>query len=276
MNDEVELYRFYINSIQKYALLTSLEEEELSKKIEAGDKKALCKMVNSNLRLVVCIAKKFSSSYKFSTMDLIQEGNMGLMAAAQKYHYSFNTRFSTYAYTWIFQYMLRFVHNKTAMIEIPHRKEELLRQISSAQVVFNQKYGRNATAKELSSFLEIDEAEIADALSCAYSYSSLDVECNDESGETVGELFPDRRFNPEDIYIENEAKGGIADLLKLLPEKERIVIFNRYNFARRQRTATLRELGESLGVSTETVRQIELRAVKHLQKVCEGDMSCVL
>jgi RNA polymerase primary sigma factor len=268
MNDEMELYKAYLKGIQQYELLTSEQEEELSKKIETGDKKSLNKLVNANLRLVVSISKKFSVSHKFSIMDLIQEGNLGLMAAAQKYHYSFKTRFSTYAYTWIFQYMLRFVHNKTAMIEIPHRKEELLRQISSAQAILSQGNGRDASASELAEFLEIDEREIADALACSYSYSSLDAECGDEGCETVGDLIPDRTYNPEDIYLKMEARGDVADLLKLLPEKERIVLFNRFNFARNKHIATLRELSESLGVSTETVRQIEMRAVKHLQKVC--------
>jgi len=269
MNDEMELYKTYLKDIQHYELLTSEQEEELSKKIESGDKVALKKLVNSNLRLVISIAKKFTSSHKFSMMDLIQEGNMGLMSAAQKYHYSFNTRFSTYAYTWIFQYMLRFVHNKTSIIEIPHRKEELLRQINSVQVYFNQANGRDANASELARYLNIDELEVAETLAYSYSFTSLDVECTDDSSETFGELIPDMTYNPEMIYLSEAAKVDVADLLKVLPEKERIVIFSRYNFARRQKTATLREISESLGVSTETVRQMEMRAVRRLQKVCQ-------
>lgn len=270
MNDEMELYKAYIKGIQQYELLTSEQEEELSKKVESGDNLALKKLINSNLRLVVSIAKKFTSSYKFSVMDLIQEGNIGLMSAAQKYHYSFNTRFSTYAYSWIFQYMLRFIHNKTSIIEIPHRKEELLRQIKSAQVYFNQTIGRDATIFELSKFLNLSENELEEVFDCSYSYTSLDLECTEDGYETIGDLIPDMTYNPEEIYLSEEAKIDVADLLKILPEKERIVIFNRYNFARRQKSATLREISESLGVSTETVRQIEMRAVGRLKKVCAG------
>ena len=167
MNEEIEIYKSYIKEIQKYALLGVKEEEELSRRIEAGDQAAFRRLVNCNLRLVVSVARKFSVSHKFSVMDLIQEGNLGLMSAARKYHYSFNTRFSTYAYTWIFQYMRRFVHNKTSIIDIPHRKEEMLRQISSLQAAFNQKNGRDANVDELASMLGLGRDEVADALACS-------------------------------------------------------------------------------------------------------------
>lgn len=261
-----EIYKTYIKEIQNYALLTSEQEEELSKKIEAGDKNALKKLINANLRLVVSVAKKFNESSKFSQMDLIQEGNLGLMAAAQKYHYSFNTKFSTYAYSWIFQYMLRFVHNKVDMIEIPHRKEELLRQINAAQVYFNQQFGRDASAAELSEYFNLPEYEISEVLAYSYSYTSLDAPCSDDNEESVGDLMPDMTYNPEMLYMQNETKDDVVDMLKVLPEKERIVIYNRYNLSRKQHIATLRELGQSLGVSTETVRQLEIKAVKRLQK----------
>ncbi len=201
-------------------------------------------------------------------MDLIQEGNLGLIVAAKKYHYSFNTKFSTYAYAWVFQYMLRFVHNRTGVIEIPHRKEELLRQIDAASAEFAKDNGREPTTKEIARFLEISEEDVKSAKECSFAFTSLDVECSEDGTDTLGELLPDMTFNPEIEYLEKEARTDVADLLKIFPEKERLVIFGRYNFARRQRSATLREISESLGVSTETVRQMELRAVKRLRCVC--------
>ncbi len=268
MKNEKELYLAYLHDIQRYKLLSAQEEEELSRKIEDGDNVAFKKLVNANLRLVVSIAKKFGTSTKFSAMDLIQEGNLGLMTAAKKYHYSFSTKFSTYAYAWIFQYMLRFVHNKTGMIEIPHRKEELLRQIEGAKSELRKSFGREPTAEEIAAFLELPKEEIKSAVSCDFSYTSMDVLCSDDGTETLGELLPDMTFNPEREYLEKEARIDVADLLKILPEKERIVIFGRYNFARHQRSATLREISESLGVSAETVRQMEMRAVKRLKLAC--------
>lgn len=268
MNDEIELYKAYLREIQRYALLSQEDEEELSRLVEAGDRGALKKLVNSNLRLVVSVAKKFSASRKFSVMDLIQEGNMGLMAAAQKYHYSFNTRFSTYAYSWILQYMLRFVHNRTGAIELPHRKEELLRQINSVRGILSQRSGIEPSALEIAEYLGVGEGEVREAVFLSASVSSLDAECSEDGGETVGDLIPDMTYNPEELFMQKETECDVVRLLRQLPEKERIVIFSRFNFARKRHVATLRELSESLGVSTETVRQLEMRAVKRLRKVC--------
>lgn len=264
----MELYKAYLRDVQRYPLVGAAEEEELSRRIQAGDKAAFRRLVNANLRLVVSISRKFGTPKSFSVMDLIQEGNIGLMTAAAKYRHSFNTKFSTYAYAWIFQYMLRFVHNKTGMIEIPHRKEELLRQISAAKAELSKELGREPSAAEVARFLDMPVEGVRAADSCSFSFTSLDVDCSDDGTETLGELLPDMTYNPEREYLEKEARVDVADLLKILPEKERIVIFGRYNFARRQRSATLREISESLGVSTETVRQMELRAVKRLRCAC--------
>ena len=112
----------YLKEIQRYPLLSADEEVVLAKKIESGDGEAVNYLVQCNLRLVVSVAKKFCGSYKNSIMDLIQEGNLGLMSAASKFSYTFNTRFSTYAYPWILQYILRYIYGKTSAISLPHRK----------------------------------------------------------------------------------------------------------------------------------------------------------
>ena len=126
----MKMYELYISQIQRYPLLSSEKEREIAQKISEGDRNAVKQLINSNLRLVVSIASKFKQTYKVSIMDLIQEGNLGLMAAAEKFSSEYKTRFSTYAYPWILQYMLRFLHNKTSMISIPQRKEEVLRRLS--------------------------------------------------------------------------------------------------------------------------------------------------
>jgi len=261
----MELLQDYLISLKNYKLLEAEEEVALSKRIESGDKNAVQVLIKSNLRLVVSIAKKFTASHKFSIMDLIQEGNMGLMAAAGKYHYSFKTRFSTYAYTWILQYMLRFIYGKTSVISLPHRKEELIRRVGNAQNLFVQETGREATLAELSEYLGMDQNELAEILAYSYSVSSLDVECNDESGSTVGDLLPDTTYNPEEMYLAEERRNEIRKMLKMLPEKEQAVIYSRFNFDGKQRVPTLRELSDSLGVSAETIRQMELRAVKRMR-----------
>ena len=145
----MEIFETYIKQIGRYPLLNAEQEKKLSEQIEKGSAQAVNQLVNSNLRLVISIARKFLCTSKNSIMDLIQEGNLGLMAAASKYHYSFNTRFSTYAYSWILQYMLRYVYNKTSMIALPHRKEELLRKIVAAKNEYKQNLNRELSVPEL-------------------------------------------------------------------------------------------------------------------------------
>ncbi len=268
----MEIFENYQREIKKYKLLTAEEEQNLSKEIQQGNKAALNKLVQANLRLVVCVAKKFSASYKFSIMDLIQEGNFGLMAAAAKYNYSFNTRFSTYAYAWIFQYMIRFVQNKTSIIDVPQKRKERIRMIENSELLFAQEYGRKPTRQELAAFTALPESEIAEILGYSYTVTSLDIECGavgSEDSSTIGDLIPDDTYNPEEIFFEELDKKFIETMLSKLSARERLVVRSRYNLDRSNHSATLRELSQSLGVSAETVRQMEIRAVRRLKKITE-------
>lgn len=262
----MKMYEMYLEEIQKYPLLSSTEEKAVAEKISSGDKPALKKLINSNLRLVVSIANKFRTTYKVSVMDLIQEGNLGLMAAAEKFSTKYNTRFSTYAYPWVLQYMLRFIHSKTAMISIPQRKEEVLRRLSNVQSEYNQITGRNASKEELVKYLGISPDELNEALDCLYSYTSLDCECKEEGTATIGELIPDFTYDPERIFFMEIAKSNIKQLVASLSEKEQYVISSRYNFDGQIHAPTLREIGSSLGVSAETIRQTELKAIKKIRE----------
>ncbi len=261
----MEMLESYIREIKNYRLLTSEEEIELSKKIHHGDKKAFAELVNCNLRLVVSIAKKYNSNPRISIMDLIQEGNMGLMTAATKYSSSFKTRFSTYAYTWISQFVIRYMNSKTNMISLPHRKEELLRRLTSINEIYMQQYGRDATVEELCDYSGYSEGEIRDTLQYLYTFSSIDIECSEDSTTTIGDLLPDMTYNPEECFLTEEKKEDISTMLEELPKKERDVIYYRFNMAYEQKVPTLREIGKMMGVSAETIRQLEKKAVKKLQ-----------
>ena len=265
----MKMYEMYLSQIQKYPLLDADKEKEIATQIASGDKNAVKRLVNSNLRLVVSIANKFRKTYKVSTMDLIQEGNLGLMAAAEKFSRTYNTRFSTYAYPWILQYMLRFIHNKTSMIAIPQRKEEVLRRLSNMQDEYTQATGREATTAELAYSLGISEDELKEALDCLYTCTSLDCECSDESSATIGDLIPDFTYDPERAFFMKIAKSNIKELVANLSEKERIVLAGRYNFEGKVHAPTLRELGTSLGVSAETIRQTEIKALKKIRKAVD-------
>lgn len=263
----MEMLESYLLQVKKYSLLSAEEEIALSKKIKDGDKKALDTLIKSNLRLVISIAKKFTASNKFSMMDLIQEGNMGLMAAASKYNYSFSTRFSTYAYTWILQYMLRFIYNKTSMISLPHRKEELLRKIITVQNDYSQNYGREPSITELSECIGISEEEISSVLAFTYSVTSIDYECSEDGSSTLGDFIYDNKYCPERELMNKEERKSVMKMINLLPKNERDVIYHRYNLNQEQHVPTLRELSKVLGVSAETVRQMEIRAVTKMKKI---------
>lgn len=262
----MEIFESYLRQIQRYPLLDAQQEVELSKEIEKGSKVAQTKLINSNLRLVVSIAKRFAGTPRVSMMDLIQEGNMGLMMAAAKFHYGFNTRFSTYAYSWILQYMLRYIYNKTSMISLPHRKEELLRRITAARNDYKQNLNHEPTKKELAEYCGTTIEDIESVLAFACTVTSMDIETSEESGTTVGDLIPDTSYNPEETFIRRQDILEIKEMVDTLPDKERRVIYYRFNFDYDSHVPTLRELSAALGVSAETVRQMEMRAVKKIKQ----------
>ena len=263
---ENSVYEGYVKEILKYPLMTFEEEVEHSKLIQKGDVEAKMRLIQSNLRLVVSVAKKYTNSY-VSIMDLIQEGNIGLLTAVSKYHYSYNTRFSTYAYPWIAQSISRFVRNKTGQIVLPHRKEEMLRKIHSARLSLFQKYERDPSDEEIAEKLGVSLEDIKNANLYSYSIVSIDSETDDESTLTLGDSIPDFSFSPEEEFMREIDKENVNEMINKLPEIEQKVLKYRYNFAHDEKAKTLRQVGEELGVSAETVRQMELRAVRHLKAV---------
>lgn len=266
----MNIYESYFRQIQQYPLLDAEKEHEIALKISSGDKNAVKRLINSNLRLVVSVANKFKKTSKASIMDLIQEGNLGLMAAAEKFSSKFNTRFSTYAYPWILQYMLRYLHSKTAMITIPQRKEEVLRRLSNVQSEYSEVNGKEASKEELAKSLGVSMDDLKDVLSCSYTCTSLDSECGDESASTVGELIPDFTYEPERNYFVQIARNNIQQLVSQLSEKERYIIASRYNFDEKIHAPTLREIGVSLGVSAETIRQTEKKALSKIRQAVDS------
>ena len=257
-------YKGYVKQILQYPLMSFEEEVQHSKLVQAGDEEAKKRLIQSNLRLVVSVAQKYQNPY-VSIMDLIQEGSLGLITAASKYHYSFNTRFSTYAYAWIVQAISRYVRNKTGAIVIPHRKEEMLRKIHSARLNLLQKLGRDACDEEIAERLNVSLEDVRSANLYSYTFLSIDSEIEEDTGMSLGDAIPDYSFAPENVYMESLEKEKILSMIGKLPEMEQRVIKYRFNFANDEKTKTLRQIGEELGVSAETVRQMEMRAVKRLK-----------
>jgi RNA polymerase primary sigma factor len=270
---EKESIKKYLEKSKKYPLLSHEQEMELSLKVQKGDVAAQQQLIMSNLRLVISIARKYYAP-NLSLMDLIQEGNLGLTVAASKYHYSFNTRFSTYAYSWISQYIARYIQTKSPFIAIPFRKEEMLRHIKKARDYLLQRKGRNPTSREIADYLDLPLKMVKGVLKYAYNVTSLDIDIDSAPSLTLIDTIPDVQFAPE-TYISRMADNIKAnELLDLLPRIERKVIFYRYNFDGAKEKKTLREIGDMLGISAETVRQTELRAIRRLKKICtESDFA---
>jgi len=256
----------YFDQIAKTPLLTYEEEQELSKRIEEGDEVARHKLIEANLRLVVKIAKAYIGP-DMSFLDLVQEGNLGLMKAAGKFDYRKEVRFSTYASWWIKQSIVRAISNKRRTIRLPHRKEEAIRRIQKASVDLSQYLMREPTLSELSQSTGMTETHISSMLDLAGSVVSLDTAINEKNG-TLLDLFEDQTYSPEEALFEKSLKENTRKVLKKLRDREREILMYRFSFYGGEKY-TLKTIGEKMGISPETVRQIEMRALKKLKNQAE-------
>lgn len=256
----------YFRQIQKYHLLNFEEEIELSKRIQSGDSTAQKILVESNLRLVVKIAKPYVSK-EMSFLDVIQEGNLGLMKAAEKYDFRKNVRFSTYAAWWIRQAIVRAISNKRRPIRLPHRKEEIIRKIKQSYYSLSQIYMREPTTEEIAEELKIDVHELTTIIQMSGDIISLDAEINEDSG-TLITMFEDKSFEPATTVFNKFMRDDTLKSMNILGEKEKQVLLYRYSFYDGKKY-TLKKIGDRFGISPETVRQIEMRALKKLSKEAE-------
>jgi RNA polymerase primary sigma factor len=261
--DVEDLLQDYFNQIKKTPLLSFEEELSLSRLIQAGDERARQRMIEANLRLVVKIARDFLTP-DTQLLDLIQEGNMGLITAASKYDYARNVRFSTYASWWIKQAITRSLVNKRRTIRLPHRKEETLKRIQKSFSYLSQTLFREPSTEELARDLDMRPSEVERILSLAGNIVSLDTEITDESG-TLLDLFEDLTYSPDRLLMRNCIHEETIGFLETLLEKEKQILMYRFEFYGGKKF-TLKKIGEELGMSPETVRQIEIRALKKLRE----------
>ncbi len=264
--DKDDILKSYFDQIRRTPLLTFEEELELSRRVQAGDDKARDKLVESNLRLVVKIARQFVTP-DVALIDLIQEGNLGLIRAAQKYDYNRNVRFSTYASWWIKQSITRSLANKRRAIRIPHRKEEALKKIQRAYTMLSQVLMRSPTTAEISKETGIQPAEVDSILEMSNATVSLDMETSIENGSLM-DVFEDRTYAPDREVIDASVRENTLDFLARLMEKEKKILMYRFEFFGGKKY-TLKRIGEEMGISPETVRQIEIRALAKLRENAE-------
>lgn len=254
----------YLKEIRKYPLLTFERELELSRRIQEGDLSARKQLIESNLRLVVNVARKYATP-DLPLLDIIQEGNLGLITAAQKYEFGFNVRFSTYACWWIQQAITRAIANKRRLIRLPFRKEELAGKAKRFSGEFYQKHSRCPSYAETAAALGVSVGEIADIERFADSVTSLDVQLDDDDSPSLKDLIPDTTYNPEELFMKKYTQECMVGMLDSLKAGERDVMLKRYNLTSGEKVSTLKEIGNQYGVSAETIRQIELRALRKLR-----------
>ncbi|MBQ1662802.1 MAG: RNA polymerase sigma factor RpoD/SigA [Treponema sp.] len=265
-NVYTEIDSVYISQIKRFPLLSANEESELAHRIAQGDRAALEKLVNSNLRLVITVALRFTK-LSAPLMDLIQEGNMGLITAAHKFNGKYGTRFSTYAYPWIVQYMIRYMKTRVAAIVIPNRKDAMLKDMHKAREDLTLENGEAPSNSELAEYMGISESALRSLLKYDFSVSSLDMEVGDgEKATSLGDMLPDTTYSPEEQYMIREEKEEVRSLLGTLSANESKVLWYRFNFACDEKQKTLRDLSTLFGISPEAIRQTEIRAIRHLRR----------
>lgn len=254
----------YLREIRKYPLLTFEQEIDLSKRIQDGDLSARKKLIESNLRLVVTVARKYAAP-DLPLLDIIQEGNLGLITAAQKYEFSYNVRFSTYACWWIQQSITRAIANKRRLIRLPFRKEELAGRIRRTAAELYQQLSRCPTHEEIAEALCINPREVMDIMLSSSSVTSLDMQLDEDDSASLKDILPDSTYNPEDQFMKQYTHDCMMNILSELKDNERDIMMKRYNLVNDGNSYTLKTIGNQYGVSAETIRQIELRALRKLK-----------
>jgi RNA polymerase primary sigma factor len=254
--------QLFLNEIRRYPLLTAEEEVELAQRIEAGDLEAKERMINSNLRLVVSIAKKYQGQ-ELSLLDLIQEGIFGLIRAAEKFDWRKGYKFSTYATFWIRQAIQRGLANKARTIRIPVHIGQRERKIARAERELAAKLGRDPSDDEVASTAELPLEQVQEVREAARTVTSLDRPVGEEGETALGDLLESGGPDIEEEVEVSLAEETLRRTIDELPEPERDVIRLRYGI-NGDEPQPLRETGRRLGLSAERVRQIESKALKLL------------
>ena len=262
---EDDILQFYLKEIGKIKLLKSEEEKQLGKLIkEKKDIVAKRKLIQANLRLVVSIAKRYVGQGVLF-MDLVQEGSIGLIRAAEKFDYSKNFKFSTYATWWIKQSIIRAIANHSKTIRIPVHMADKIRKYKSAYVILSSDFGREPTEQELADFLCVSISKLQ-KIKNSIILEPISLETSVTDDLCLRDFIEDKSCNnPEEQTKDTFLKLGIPELFNVLTEREKSVITHRFgiNF---EKPKTLAEVGDMLGYSKERIRQIEENALTKMRR----------
>ena len=261
--------QLFLNEMGRYPLLSAAEEVALAKRIERGDPGAKELMVNSNLRLVVSIAKKWQG-HDLTLLDLIQEGIIGLIRAVEKFDWRKGYKFSTYATWWIRQACQRAVANQAVTIRVPVHVVERRHKLRRARQRFETAHGRPPTTEELASVTELQLRHVEEALDAVEASVSLNQTIGEGDGE-LADLHADRTAeDPLDVVEVSHERDRVRAAISLLPERERRVIELRFGFGEGADGASLDQIGRELGLTRERIRQLEASALGHLERLLDS------
>jgi RNA polymerase primary sigma factor len=254
----------YLGKIRGDRLLNAIEERELSRRAQEGDKEARKRLIESNLRLVISIAKKYRGR-GVSFEDLIQEGNAGLIKAVERFNPEMGNRFSTYATWWIRQAVTRAVADNARTVRLPAHVVDALFRLRRAENALSIELGRDATEEELASRLGIKLEEARRLREVSQPIGSINTRIGPDEGAEMGDLLPDEHAGADYARIEvGQWEGTLRDAVQSLPEREARILKMRHGLDGSE-SRTLREVSEALGISQERARQVEIKALRTIR-----------
>ncbi len=260
----IDNVKHYLRSIGEYPVLTQAEEVALFKRIKEGDKEAKHRLIRCNLKLVVSAARQYAH-FSIPLMDLIQEGNLGLMKATEGFDPSMGYRFSTYAMQWIRQYISRFIMDKGKVIHVPVHVIEHECKVRKARDMLFKELRREPTVKELAKETGFSEEQVARLMNLIQEPISIDRNVNDDNDLRLSDLIGDPHAGQAIKGIHDEfMRADIIKALAVLNEREKDIVIKHFGLNNEQ-ALTLEEIGKKYGISRERVRQIESAAIRKLR-----------